>query len=72
MLFACSLRAESTEKQEINLTLSGIDGSKNYTETVCPGFNLCFDLFSGARDKSKQLTLVYEGNLPGKFIYNKS
>ncbi len=65
MLFAGSLRAESTEKQEINLTLSGIDGSKNYTETVCPGFNLCFDLFSGARDKSKQLTLVYEGNLPG-------
>lgn len=65
MVFAGSLNAESTEKQAINFTLSGIDGTKNYNETVCPGFNLCFDLFSGAEDRSKQLTLIYDGNLPG-------
>lgn len=65
MVFAGSLNAETTEKQTINFTLSGIDGSKNYTETVCPGFNMCFDLFSGAQDKSKKLTLIYDGNLPG-------
>ena len=65
MVFAGTLNAESTEKQSINFTLSGIDGSKNYNETVCPGFNMCFDLFSGAQDRSKKLTLIYDGNLPG-------
>ena len=65
MLFASSLNAETSENLSNKLTLSGIDGSANYSETVCPGFALCFDLFSGATDKSRALTLIYDGNLPG-------
>ncbi len=65
VIFASDLNAENSTKQDISFTLSGIDGTKNYNETVCPGFNLCFDLFSGAQDNTKQLTLIYDGNLPG-------
>ncbi|CAN5472458.1 hypothetical protein BH11BAC1_BH11BAC1_21630 [soil metagenome] len=68
MLFAQALNAETINSPVNKFTLSGIDGSNSYNETVCPGFSLCFDLFSGSENNSRQLALTYEGTIPGSLF----
>ncbi len=69
MLFAGNLNAESNKIEEGRFILSGIDGTSNYNETVCPGFNLCFDVFAFGGNQTKKADMYWDNGIPaGAFI----
>lgn len=43
---------KAVECQSVPAAISGIDGTNNYNEVVCPGFSLCFDLFSTLKENT--------------------
>jgi hypothetical protein len=47
------------------LTLSGIDGTSSYSETVCPGFSLCFDVFSTGSSGTTKAEIHWDAGIPG-------
>jgi hypothetical protein len=60
VLFAKSLNAETANVQDTHFTLSGIDGTSNYNETVCPGFSLCFDIFSFGGNQTQKAEMYWD------------
>jgi hypothetical protein len=63
MAFAQYLYAGTTESNA-RMTLSGIDGSGSYTENVCPGFTLCFDLFSFGGNQTQKADMFWDNGIP--------
>lgn len=46
-------------------TISGINGSLLRDTTVCPGTNLCFDIYSGDGDTTQILSMQWNQGIPG-------
>jgi hypothetical protein len=64
ILFAQELNAETAGGTEAHFTLSGIDGSASYNETVCPGFTLCFDIFSFGGNQTHKADMHWDNGIP--------
>jgi len=45
-------------------TVSGIDGSNNYSVDVCAGKELCFDVFSDDADANQSTTISWNNGIP--------
>ena len=45
-------------------TVSGINGTTNYSMTACAGTNICFDLFSDDLDVGQTLTMTWNNGVP--------
>lgn len=45
-------------------TLSGINGTNNFSMTVCAGQPFCFDIFSSDPDAPQNLTVTWDNNIP--------
>lgn len=46
-------------------TLSGINGTNNFSITVCAGQQLCFDIFSADADAGQNVFVNWDGSIPG-------
>ncbi|RMG88954.1 MAG: hypothetical protein D6706_22255, partial [Chloroflexi bacterium] len=46
-------------------TVSGINGSNDYSITVCPDQQLCFDVFSFDPDSGQTVTMTWNQGIPG-------
>ena len=64
LAFAQGLNAETINEPDVRMTLSGIDGTGNYNETVCPGFNLCFDVFSFGGNQTQKAEMFWDNGIP--------
>lgn len=62
--FAQSINGAQATGQDARLTLSGIDGTAKYNETVCPGFSLCFDVFSFGGNQTKKADMFWDQGIP--------
>jgi len=60
-----NLRAETIDVLDANFAVSGIDGTSKYEETVCPGFNLCFDIFSFGGNQTEKAEMFWDKGIPG-------
>ncbi len=47
-----------------NPTATGIDGTNNFSVTICAGFPLCFDVFSNDIDLGQNTVLIYNSGIP--------
>ena len=65
LLFSLSLKAETIDVSDANFTVSGIDGTSSYKETVCPGFNLCFDVFTFGGNQTEKAEMFWDKGIPG-------
>lgn len=59
------LKAETIDVLDANFAVSGIDGTSKYDETVCPGFNLCFDIFSFGGNQTEKAVMFWDKGIPG-------
>jgi hypothetical protein len=48
-------------------TVSGINGTTNYSMTACAGTNICFDLLSNDQDVGQVLTMTWNSGVSGSF-----
>ncbi|MBL0343471.1 MAG: SprB repeat-containing protein [Bacteroidetes bacterium] len=46
-------------------TVTGINGTNNYSLTVCPGQTICFDVFTNDADVSQNVTMTTNNGIPG-------
>lgn len=46
-------------------SLTGIDGTNNFTTTTCAGQPVCFDIFSNDADNGQQLSVTWNSSIPG-------
>ncbi|MCX6291862.1 MAG: PKD domain-containing protein [Bacteroidetes bacterium] len=46
-------------------TLTGINGTNNFSMTVCAGQPFCFDIFSNDVDTGQTLTVTWDNGIPG-------
>lgn len=44
---------------------TGIDGTNNFTAKICPGENLCFDVFSSDANPGDVVTMTWNSVIPG-------
>src|SRR5690349_3224710 len=58
------VRAETPVSSDVHFTVSGIDGTDQYKETVCPGFNLCFDIFSFGGNQTQKAEMFWDHAIP--------
>jgi hypothetical protein len=65
LLFSLTLKAETIDVAGANFTVSGIDGTSSYKETVCPGFNLCFDVFTFGGNQTEKAEMFWDNGIPG-------
>lgn len=63
MVLAQPMYAETTA-EEAHFTLSGIDGSESFDENVCPGFTLCFDIFSFGGSQTAKTEMFWDNGIP--------
>ena len=59
------LKAETLDVRDANFAVSGIDGTSKFDETVCPGFNLCFDLFTFGGNQTEKAEMFWDKGIPG-------
>ncbi len=64
MAFAQTIFGETPAENGIHFTVSGIDGTNKFNETVCPGFNLCFDIFSFSGLATESATMSWDNAIP--------
>ena len=66
-LFSTSVFSQNLQPNpagsDARITLSGIDGTASYSETVCPGFNLCFDIFAFGGNQQKA-EMYWDAGIP--------
>gem|GEM_PF-6687921 len=63
--------SETSNSQDLRFTLSGIDGTGIFQETVCPGFNMCFDIFAFGGNQTQKADMFWDAGIPGAaFIVN--
>lgn len=46
-------------------TLTGINGTNNFSMAACAGQPFCFDIFSNDPDAGQNLTVTWDGGIPG-------
>ena len=72
LFLAPSLKAETIDVLDANFTVSGIDGTSSYQETVCPGFNLCFDVFTFGGNQTAKAEMFWDKAIQGaEFIVSE-
>ncbi len=53
-------------------TLSGINGTNNFSATICAGTPYCFNIFSDDPDNGQNLSVIWDGAITGNATFTAS